>query len=1535
MALKPNFCIAVNIRQYGLVCALFSLLPCNSMPVQADLQPIEAFFGPPYRVETVNGNHRRYNTVEAVVDAWWEGYRKSWGVDPYGPLSCDFDLTIFADGMFTRRFASMLLTGDCGGGNSVYGTSFCPSGYTHIGPATCGAHGSPSNEKNLGKPPCPVGNPLHPGTGNKYQKETDYLSPTGNLELTRHYNSRFLEAMPNPPEDHGLGMNWSMTYSRQLNVIGNTLRVVRDDGYTEYFTCATGSCLGSTDTRFHIRKDASGYLLSNRDSTELYDPDGKLQSIVDIKGNTQTLSYDVQGRLMQVAANTGESLVFEYDTVEQDRIKTVTDHTNRQWTYRYDSIGTEFTRNNLEFVDYPDGTTRQYHYNETADNSGADLPNALTGITDERGVRYATFEHDSENRVIASYHAGDADRVEIVYNTDGTHTVTNSKGQPSTYTTATRVGVSLITDISGPGCSTCGAGNSSFEYDPDTNELLSKTDNGITIKYGNYDANGNPGCKIEGVTAIDTSPGECDFDPVASPDARRIDYTYDTRYFSKIATMTKPSVFAGASKVTTYAYDDFGNRTAETIAGYTPSGTPVSRTTTWQYNGPLHQLSRIDGPRTDVSDITTYRYYPDDPVEGSNRARLKEIEDATGALTRSNIQYTPTGKVLAESRPNGLTLSYTYYPGNDRLETLTETGSGSTRTTRWAYLATGEAETITTAFGTPDATTLRFGYDDARRLTRITDGLGNYIEYTLDTESNRNAEKFYDATGVLRKRLTQTFDTYNRLDVSNQVNESVDYDFAPDGTLDRSIDGRGSVMDYDYDTLKRLVTSTQDLGNLDMQTVYAYDVADRLTSITDPNSNATSYAYDDLGNLLIQTSPDTGTTSYQYDDAGNRIQQVDAKGQVFTYSYDAINRLTSVAAPGAVDDISYTYDSCANGAGRLCSVVRDVTTVNYRYTPQGDVTGFEQARTTWPGYQQAVSNLDLSYDAAGRRKTFTYPSGISVTYHYDAAGQVSGVDLDAGGAVTTLMNNATYLPFGPLNGQSLGNGLGQAGWYDQAYRTWALGSATFYDVLYYDENGNAHTQYTPAGIHTHSYDALNRLDTSAGPYGSRDYDHDSNGNRTRLIDDSSTTTYGYLHTSNRLSAIGESSVSLDPNGNTTSLPGLTLTYSADNRLKTVSGVANYAYNGLGQRVQKRTRAAGPAGQFGYGPKRVFVYGPEGSLLAELGPTGQSTREYIHANGSLLAVIDHVPDSGEPILNGDMDLDGAISIEDLLEWYFNHYLNVLDPAFDLTGDGLMNQADFDAMISCALGGTCLAASYEMRIYYVHSDHLGTPHALSDEAGIKVWSAVYDPFGKATVDEDPDGNGTAVTFNLRFPGQYFDAETGLHYNYFRYYDPTTGRYLTSDPIGLISDLNTYAYVANNPVLWIDPFGLRTFTCKKPLDAIGGSGLRSGPDIPGNPLFHEFLCVKNGDAVTCGGQDRTGGPFSPGKPSDDKFVPQQCDEIAPDNDCLEQCLIDAFSAQRPFYGLTGPGTNCQEWAGYVLSRCKRQCDFTKNCGARGCNR
>lgn len=112
---------------------------------------------------------------------------------------------------------------------------------------------------------------------------------------------------------------------------------------------------------------------------------------------------------------------------------------------------------------------------------------------------------------------------------------------------------------------------------------------------------------------------------------------------------------------------------------------------------------------------------------------------------------------------------------------------------------------------------------------------------------------------------------------------------------------------------------------------------------------------------------------------------------------------------------------------------------------------------------------------------------------------------------------------------------------------------------------------------------------------------------------------------------------------------------------------------------------------------------------------------------------------------------------------------------------------------------LSGLAQSETYYFHNDHLGTPQVLTDSTQQTVWEARYAPFGKVAE------NINSVVQNIRFPGQYFDQETGLHYNYFRDYDATIGRYVESDPIGIVGGINTFGYAGANPLRFIDPFGL----------------------------------------------------------------------------------------------------------------------------------
>lgn len=128
----------------------------------------------------------------------------------------------------------------------------------------------------------------------------------------------------------------------------------------------------------------------------------------------------------------------------------------------------------------------------------------------------------------------------------------------------------------------------------------------------------------------------------------------------------------------------------------------------------------------------------------------------------------------------------------------------------------------------------------------------------------------------------------------------------------------------------------------------------------------------------------------------------------------------------------------------------------------------------------------------------------------------------------------------------------------------------------------------------------------------------------------------------------------------------------------------------------------------------------------------------------------------------------------------------------------------------IGGVLLVLAANLAwadILYIHSDHLNTPRLATNEQGGVLWRNLptSEPFGNSPVEEDPDGDTTLTTLNQRFPGQYYDKETNTHYNYFRDYDPSTGRYVQSDPVGLRGGVNTYSYVGGNPLNWRDPFGL----------------------------------------------------------------------------------------------------------------------------------
>ncbi|VAW91952.1 hypothetical protein MNBD_GAMMA22-2517, partial [hydrothermal vent metagenome] len=859
-------------------------------------------------------------------------------------------------------------------------------------------------------------NPIRISTGEKIQTEVDFKSvEPSKIDFIRYYNSHNGDTTSIAP-------GWSHNYDKRLTVITdsrgfNVATAKRVQGRTFSFsrTDAVSAWVSDSDVLVRLTSYASYHeLILSNDIREQYSLSGELIAIIYSNGYQLNFSYDANNLLTTVSDNIGNILTLSYNT--NNNLSSIVTPDNRTFSYSYILTKLDKVTNN------EDTTFRTYIYDDV------NQPSMLSGLIDERGNRYATWTYDTNKRVITGEHSNGVEKVTLSYGTDGfgniQNTVTNSNNQSTIYTFNTVVGVALSSSVAGPGCATCGTGDTSYTYDPANGNLLTKTTEGVITEYSNYDSNHNP----QTITKA-----------FATPDARITTYTYDPQYYSRVASKSEPSVFATGNKITNYGYDTFGNVTTVSTTGFTPSGSAISRIVALQYNGPLNQLTQIDGPRPNsvINDITQLDYYPNIVDNGTNRARLRSMTQS-GILLRSNIQYTASGKISSETRTNGLTLTYSYYAGNDRLDTYTETVGTKSRTTKLSYLPTGEVQTITSAYGTPDSLTVTLGYDAARRLISVTDALNNRIEFTLDSESNVTNKNIVDSNGVLKRALIQTFDVYSRLASVTQANEVLGYTYAADGTLQFSSVGDAAQNEktdnaYQYDGLKRLSSVTQNTNGTDsnvtnLLTQYGYDVNDNLTTVIDPKNGTTTFVYDDLGNLLSQTSPDTGVTRFINDEAGNRIQQTDANNNILSYSYDGLNRIQAITSTNSSDNISVSYDTCVAGLGRLCGFIDASGQTTYQYDAFGNTSN--QSHTELG----ITYNTSYIYNLLDRITQIILPSGRIVNKGYNANAQVVSIDATVAGTMSVLVDNTSYAADGQLSRFTYGNGYTESRSFDMAGR---------------------------------------------------------------------------------------------------------------------------------------------------------------------------------------------------------------------------------------------------------------------------------------------------------------------------------------------------------------------------------------------------------------------------------------------------------------------------------------------------------------------
>lgn len=591
------------------------------------------------------------------------------------------------------------------------------------------------SEKNLGaQNTCNNTNPINGATGNKFQQETDYQSQ-GSLPLSfqRYYNS-------SSEQQSAIGAHWQATYFDKLSIVSNVIQAQRASGEIYQFVWKNNRFTADADVDIKIQVlPNSLWQLSLADqSIETYSPDGKLRTRQSASGLTQTLKYDTLGRLIQVSDPLGRSLNFNYLTsTATARIAFIQLPDQSEIHYHYDSNG------NLDQVIYPDNTPldrsdnpqKTYHYENTQ------FPGALTGITDELGNRFASWSYDAQGRAIASEHAGGVERMTLIFNADGSTSITDPENTTRRYHFQNILGMMKDSGHDQPGGAGCNAASSKLSYDAKGN-VASRTDfNGNRTDY-TYDLTRNlETSRTEGLTATGA----------ATPATRTITLAWHPDF-------RLPVQITNANQQTRYTYNSQGDITQKTVTD-TAANTSRSWSTAYTYSTvPGVLLKKVeDGPRTDVPDLTTYDYYPVDAVcTGGNlgcRGQLKQITNALGHITQLT-RYTAHSQLAELIDPNGLVMAMSY----DLRQRLTSFDAGG-ETTTYSYDPAGQLIRVIP----PDGTYLAYSYDAAHRLIKVQDNLGNTLSYTLDARGNRLKEDLIDPNGQLTRTQSRVYDTLSRL----------------------------------------------------------------------------------------------------------------------------------------------------------------------------------------------------------------------------------------------------------------------------------------------------------------------------------------------------------------------------------------------------------------------------------------------------------------------------------------------------------------------------------------------------------------------------------------------------------------------------------------------------------------------------------------------------------------------------------------------------------------------------------------------------
>lgn len=1204
-------------------------------------------------------------------------------------------------------------------------------------------------------PACLNGNPINIRNGTKLESVTDF-NATGNslLKLARQYSSA--------------NKRWQFNkYTQQLLIDNDYVKLTGRKQNNLLFSCSTENrtcnrkaLVGQTTniSNYQVYKGTDGYQLTlPSGAIENYNSTGRLISTVSAQG--EQISYSYGENSITTTDEFGQSITlttedhkvisavtpignFAYSYDEFDRLTTVTQPDNSTIQYRYDEAGFSVVQyySSTEHTCSGDDYLTDVDCKALVKNLGL-----LTGKIDEKGQRVASWHYDEQQRAYKSEHGTGIDTTEIHFVSEQGERAEDNAGNPNT--------LQQVRDSISPlGLKTRTTFRAPHGQRAEKIETFDAEDNLVSTEHYSYDNNGYESEYVD----IDGNITRYVHDSLGR-ETSRIEYA-DTENARTITTSyqgntNKPIVITSPETRVNMSYVNHNTGLLVATQTITDLSTNELRLTSYSYDS-KGQLTSVDGPLTDVNDITTYEY-------NAQGLRTK----TTNALGHSTevTSFNAYGKPLSVTDENGILTAYSY----DLMGRVTQVARAGT-IQQFEYDVNGDLLKSTPANGAH----ISYEYDSARRLIATEDLLGNRIEYTLDAAGNQLAIQVKDESGALTLAQQQIFDEFSRLTTTiNGTNDTSQIDYLTNGSVNSATDALNNTSTNSYDALQRLKAIHDPEGG---KTEFGYDNAGRTTSVTDATGKTTQYTYNGFGELVQQISPDTGTTSYSYDKAGNLASETDARGITVSYQYDALNRVTDITYPDSSENITFSFDDAASGnkgVGRLTSVNQASSNYEYSYNQLGQMLS-EQYSIGEQSY-----GLNYHYDAAGQQTGMNYPSGAKVNYVLDSQGQIAAITYQAPGVSETqnILTNATYLPFGPVASFTFGNALTNSYTYDLNYRLTAHQLTDLKNkTLKYSATGNIEAitdSIAGANSFTFGYDKLSRLLSAsngslAGELGNISFTYDGIGNRLTKTNGPVNQSYSYIENTHHLEKVTVEGAAVTP-----TTAG---TYYDARRLASIAN-AQYQYNYRQLRVAK-TMTDGEVKGIHY------HYDQNGLLIAESTAEGKWLKEYIYFNGQLVAMV-------------DVDLAGGHTL-----------------------------------------------------YMVHTDHLGTPNQITDMSGKLVWQAEYSPFGLATIQSDIDGDGQHIELNIRFPGQYYDKESGLHYNWHRYYDPAIGRYITSDPLGLAAGINTYGYVEQNPINYIDFMGLD----KWDYDGIGNTNVCSyydelAKENPDCPYFTEAAQICRGMNVT----------------------------------------------------------------------------------------